>query len=163
MDTEWMSKLCSHVYPLCPNENKHSCFYWYIGKLATEGTGTAWILIVALKRQPWACDRNWGVFCTKELGGRTVLTAGLCHRQVIRLSNSTQIWGVAANVGRTLKKICRSLEVLIAYVFCFLFQVAIKAWRVEEFLATAFELKLQVCGQYFYCLFCLNKWTVPSE
>lgn len=106
--------------------------------------------------------RELGVFYRKELTGRMVLTAGLCHRQIIRLLNSMQIWGVAVNLERNLKNLS-ILGSLIAYVFCFFFQVAIKVWHVEEFLATAFELRLQVCGQYFYCLFCLNKWTVPSE
>lgn len=155
MDTGWMNRLCSHVYPLCPNENKCNCFYWYVGNSYNVSSHCA---------EPSALGiwQELEFFYTKELTGGTVLTAGLCHRQIVRLSNSLQTWGVAVNLDRTLKNLS-ILGSLMVYVFCFFFQVAIKAWHVEEFLATAFELKLQVCGQYFYCLFCLNKWTVPSE
>lgn len=80
--------------------------------------------------------RGIGVLLRKGTD-RAVPTAGLCRTLTIRLSNLMQIWGVAVNLGRAPKNLS-ILGSLIVYIFCFFFQVAIKAWHVEEFLATAF-------------------------
>lgn len=159
MDAEWMNRLCSHLYPLCPNENKRNCFYKYVGKLATRNGD--WVLIVCRNIRVTGI----GGFLRKGTSWQSCAGCAVGQRQVVRCWNLMQLWGVAVNL-QVLKKnlsILRSLIMWFCCWFFFFFQVAIKAWYVEEFLAAAFELKLQVCGQYFYCLFCLNKWTVPSE